>query len=230
MVQVPGHAQPLAQAQLLDGRVALEQRNFVGEAHQAAAVGHERAEQFRQVLQRALGARRIAPDQRQHRVQAVEQEMRADARLQRLQPRLGQRRRVGAQVQRQVGEHERHACRGVEQGARKRHLGVLTERRVRARGKRQHQNGDHRAGRRESEAAQQRRGGVEQREAHQQQRLEQHRAAHEDIEHAGADRLRYEGDGEREQVDEHQRARHDAQIAEIRQRGCREVLPYTDHR
>ena len=39
---------------------------------------------------------RIAAHQRQHGVDAVEQEMRPDARLQRLQPRLGERRRQRA--------------------------------------------------------------------------------------------------------------------------------------
>ena len=36
-VELPGDAQPLAQAQLLDARVALEQRDLVGEAHELRA-------------------------------------------------------------------------------------------------------------------------------------------------------------------------------------------------
>ena len=86
-------AQPLAQAQLLDARVLPAQRDLVGERRELAVVGHQHAEQFRQVLERVLGAPRIAADQRQHGVHAVEQEMRPDARLQRLQPRLDKRRR-----------------------------------------------------------------------------------------------------------------------------------------
>ena len=51
--------------------------------------------------QRDFGALRVAAHQRQHRVDAVEQEMRPDARLQRLQPRLGdgRRQRAGAQME-----------------------------------------------------------------------------------------------------------------------------------
>ena len=93
-VEVPDDAQPLAQAQLLDFGVALEQRDLVGQAHELARVRHQGAKQVRQVLERALGALRVAADERQHRVQAVEQEVRADARLQRLQPRFGKRGRM----------------------------------------------------------------------------------------------------------------------------------------
>jgi hypothetical protein len=91
LVELPRDAHAIAQAQLLDRRVALEQRDLVGEPHEARAFGHQLAKQVREVFERALGTLRVPPHQREHRVQAVEQEMRPDPRLQRLQPRLGER-------------------------------------------------------------------------------------------------------------------------------------------
>ena len=55
-IELPADAQALAEAQLLDLGVALEERDLVGEAHELARVGHQRAEKIGQVLERALGA------------------------------------------------------------------------------------------------------------------------------------------------------------------------------
>ena len=73
--------------------VLAAQLDLVGQRRELAVVAHQHAEQVRHVLQRGLGAPRVAAHERQHRVDAVEEEVRPDARLQRLQPRLGDRRR-----------------------------------------------------------------------------------------------------------------------------------------
>ena len=57
-----------------------------------ARIRHQAAEKVGEVLERALGALRVAAHQPQHGVDAVEKEMRPDARLQRLQPRFGESR------------------------------------------------------------------------------------------------------------------------------------------
>ena len=74
-----------------------------------AVVAHQHAEEVGEVLERGLRAPRLAAHQRQHRGDAVEQEMRADARLQRLQPRLGDRRRQRARAQPEVARSARTA-------------------------------------------------------------------------------------------------------------------------
>ena len=68
---------------------------------------HQHAEELGQVLERGLGALRVLADQRQHRIDAVEQEVRADARLQRLQPRL---RRAPATARARAGGSRRAAA------------------------------------------------------------------------------------------------------------------------
>ena len=82
-----------------------------------AVVAHQHAEQVGHVLERGFGAPRVAAHQRQHGVDAVEQEMRPDARLQRLQPRLGDRRRQRAGAQMEVDEQRRRRRRSAEQRA-----------------------------------------------------------------------------------------------------------------
>jgi hypothetical protein len=71
-----------------------------------------------QILERRLRAPRLLTHQGQHGVDAVEEKMRPDARLQRLQPRFRERRRVGTQVQSEVSEHERGGARSEQQRAR----------------------------------------------------------------------------------------------------------------
>ena len=98
--------QALAQAQLLELEILAAQLDFARQGGQIAVVGHQHAEQIGHVLQRRLGALGLLADQAQHGVDAVEQEMRPDARLQRLQPRLGQRRRQRAVAQVEVVQNQ----------------------------------------------------------------------------------------------------------------------------
>ena len=58
--------QPLAQAQLLELEVLPAQLDLVGERRQVAVVAHQHAEQVGHVVQRVLGAPRVAAHQRQH--------------------------------------------------------------------------------------------------------------------------------------------------------------------
>src|SRR5262249_52182827 len=123
-IELPGDAQPLAEAQLLDLGVALEQPYLVGKAHEALRIRDEAAKQVRQVLERPLGALRVAANERQHRVDAVEEKVRPDARLQRLQPRLGERRRERLDQQPEIDEQERGKRGGEERAAQRRRLRV----------------------------------------------------------------------------------------------------------
>src|ERR1700704_1468768 len=91
--QLPIDPEALSQAQLLQVEVLAAQREFVSESDQLTVVDHDSAEQLRQILQSALGSLRILANERKHGVQGVEEEMRTDASLKRLQPRLGNRRR-----------------------------------------------------------------------------------------------------------------------------------------
>ena len=59
--------------------------------------------------ERGLRLLRIGADEREHRIDAVEQEMRADARLQRLQPGFGDRRRQRLRAKPEIDEQ--HAVR-----------------------------------------------------------------------------------------------------------------------
>jgi len=82
-----------------------------------ARVCHQRAKEIGQVLEGTLGAFRIAADERQDGVQAIEQKVRPDARLQRLQARLGERRRERLGVQPEVREKQHGGERGQDNGA-----------------------------------------------------------------------------------------------------------------
>jgi hypothetical protein len=83
-VELPGDAQPLAEAQLLELRIALEERDLVRKAHEGARVRHDGAEEIREILERSLGALRVAADDGEDRVQTIEKEVRPNAGLQRL--------------------------------------------------------------------------------------------------------------------------------------------------
>ena len=63
-----------------------------------------RSARFSSVCSARRGSVRIRPE---HGVERIEQEVRPDARLQRLQPRLGERRRIGAGAQPEVFVHGR---------------------------------------------------------------------------------------------------------------------------
>ena len=56
----------LAEAQLLEVEVLPAQLDLVGERRQLAVVAHQHAEEVGHVLERRLGALRLAADQRQH--------------------------------------------------------------------------------------------------------------------------------------------------------------------
>ncbi len=115
-VDVPADAQPVAEAHLLDRQVALGQRDLVGQGDRFARVGQRVAEQLAQVFQHGLGLGRLLAHQRDRAVERVEQEVRADARLQLFQPRRRGRRRLPARAQHQRGHHQRREHR-AGQGA-----------------------------------------------------------------------------------------------------------------
>src|SRR5439155_770040 len=111
-VQLPAHLEPLAETDLLDREVALRELDFFGQGHRFALVGECDAEQLSQVFEHAFGARRVEPHQAQRGIERVEQEVRADARLQlgKLRRRVG--RQLGLRAQAQPLEH-----RGRHRGA-----------------------------------------------------------------------------------------------------------------
>ena len=102
-VDVPADLQPLAVADLLDRQVALRQVDLLVQRDRVAGIGQRHAEQLRQVLEHALGARRVDAHQRQRGVQRVEQEVRPDARLQFGQPHAGVHRLPQPRTQLQPG-------------------------------------------------------------------------------------------------------------------------------
>ena len=77
---------------MLQVQILATQRYFLAHRDQLPVLGQQTAKQFGQVFERAFRALGIAPNDRQNRIQTVEQEMRPDARLQRLEPCLGERR------------------------------------------------------------------------------------------------------------------------------------------
>ena len=84
LVRVPRDLQAVAQPQLLDVQILAAEFHFLLQGDEPAVVGHQHPEQVSHILQRPFGALGFAADERQHGIQAVEQEMRPDARLQRL--------------------------------------------------------------------------------------------------------------------------------------------------
>ena len=133
VVDVPVDDEAIAQPQLLQLEVLPAQLDLVGERRQLAVVAHQHAEEVGHVLERGFGALRVGAHQREHGVDAVEQEMRPDARLQRLQPRLGDRRRQRPRAQPEVGEQRAapsagRAARGAASAARLRQLAAAEQR------------------------------------------------------------------------------------------------------
>ncbi len=106
-LHVPVDDQPLAEPQLLELEVLPAQLDLVGERRQVAVVAHQHAKQVGQVLSAASARRGSLRTSDSTRGDAVEQEVRADARLQRLQPRLGDRRRQRASAQPEIGDQQR---------------------------------------------------------------------------------------------------------------------------
>src|SRR5437899_1618838 len=88
-VQMPLDLQAISEAQFFERQVLTAELDLVRERRELAVVAHQHAEEVRHILQRTFGLPRIVAHEREHGSDAVEQEMRADARLQRLQPRFG---------------------------------------------------------------------------------------------------------------------------------------------
>ncbi|MCY1295632.1 hypothetical protein D9M70_449800 [compost metagenome] len=86
-VHLPFQLQALAEPVLLDRQVAATQLQFLAPGHQAARLGQAGAEQVGEVEHRLLGLGRVDRHQAGDAVQAVEQEMRLDPCLQRLDAR-----------------------------------------------------------------------------------------------------------------------------------------------
>jgi hypothetical protein len=116
-VELPLEPQPIAEAQRLDGEVTAGQVEFAAQrdgATPAAVVGQRHPEQVGQVLEHAFRARWVGAHQRHRGVQCVEQEMRADPRLQFGQARTRIRRQAPAFAPVEPGRHQtRH--RGSDQ-------------------------------------------------------------------------------------------------------------------
>src|SRR5919197_1248028 len=158
--------------------------------------------------------------------------MRADARLQRLQPRLGECRRKGLRMQVEVGEQR--ACREYRDGKRTRQA---RQRLARERaydavvdggddGDRCH-DGD--AAHPVAKARKQRRSDEEHDQFREQQRLEERRGVHEALQCTRQCARRVQRAGEGERIHRHQHARHDGEVAEVGQNVRIGVLPYTGH-
>ena len=195
-------------------------------------VAHQRAEEIGQLLQRRLGAPRLCPDQGQNGVQAVEQEMRTDTRRQGLEPRLGQRWRKGFDAQRKIEKHgpghqpaqERRAQHALPAPLVHRHETPEIKQQRGGSGRQQHHDRLRDQGR---QTPQKRTDQRQQREIEQQQGL--HPGRHVDIalqtiNDSGA---LHQRPGQGKQVHAEQDAQHDAEIAEVRERLPRRVLPYT---
>ena len=95
------HMQALAQTQLFDIQIAPHQVQFLAQRAACGVVTQCRTEQIGQVLDCALGVLRPQRDKARDRVHAVEQEMWPDARLQRLEARLG----LGAHARAPLFQH-----------------------------------------------------------------------------------------------------------------------------
>ena len=86
-VDLPVDAQALAEPQLLHALVGARHVDLLGERDLVALLAEIGAEQIGEILHRLLGARRVAARERGDGVHAVEEEVRPDARLQRMHAR-----------------------------------------------------------------------------------------------------------------------------------------------
>ena len=82
------HVEPVAEPQRFDALIDARELELFLEPQRAVRVAQRRAKQIGEILDGLLGALRVAARQRRDRVHAVEQEVRPDARLQRLDARL----------------------------------------------------------------------------------------------------------------------------------------------
>ena len=104
---MPLYFESRPKAQLFEFEVLAAEFDLARERHQFPVVGHQNTKQIRHVLQCDFGAPRILAYQRQYGIQAVEQKMRADARLQCLKSRLRERRRQRSAAQVEIREQRR---------------------------------------------------------------------------------------------------------------------------
>ena len=88
------HREAVAEPQRFDALIDARELELFFEPQRAVRVAQRGAEQIGEILDGFLGALRVAARQRRDRVHAVEQEVRPDARLQRLDARA----RFGAHV------------------------------------------------------------------------------------------------------------------------------------
>lgn len=142
----PVYDEPLTQTQLLDIEITANQANLIFKCNKLTGIGHQRAEQIGQILDDRFGAAWVGPDQRQHRIDGIEQKVRANARLQRLQTRRHHPRRERPATHAKVLKHEEHAERGQRQRSGKsKPCGARIEGRyetVDERGDQHHKQGD----------------------------------------------------------------------------------------
>ena len=104
---MPLDLKPVGEPQLLELEVLPAKLDLVGDGHELAVVAHQDAKEVGHVEERRLGPLRVGAHERQHRIDAVEQEMRADPGLQRLQARLGDRGRQRLRAKTEI--EEQHA-------------------------------------------------------------------------------------------------------------------------
>ena len=92
-IDVVAHRQAILESGLLDLQILLQELELLlqRDARRAAAVERQ-SQQIAQAADHPVGRVRVGVDQRRDRVQRVEQEMRVQFRLERLQPRLRQLR------------------------------------------------------------------------------------------------------------------------------------------
>src|SRR5207244_5873888 len=91
------NAKPLAVAELFEIEIAARELPFLGEGHAIADVFLQRiAQHVAELFDRVFRLRRVLADERSDSVQRIEQKMRMEPMLQRVQPRRRQSR-FGAQ-------------------------------------------------------------------------------------------------------------------------------------
>ena len=113
VVQLPAHGDALSKAELLDAEVAPRQFDLFGQGGAHRGRGQRLAEQLGQVFQHGFGALRVDLHQRDRRVERVEQEVRADARLQLGQAGRGMRRQLAVRTVLEPGQaHAGQGCAG----------------------------------------------------------------------------------------------------------------------
>ena len=113
-IHLPVDAQPVTEAQLLHALIGARHVDLLGQRDLVALLVEVGAEQIGEILHGFLGARRVAARERGDGVHAVEQEVRADARLQRVHARLRLQLDVVAPLVRHVEIAQRQ--RGHDEG------------------------------------------------------------------------------------------------------------------